>query len=88
MSLALLTHKDVTSQTVLGIWKVEENDHFFQNGLQLFGEKQQEMALLKGRKRTEWLSSRYLLHQLSDVTDRYPCLKDAFGKALKEAEND
>lgn len=78
--MALLTHKDVDSQTVLGIWKVEENDHFFENGLHLFSEEQQELALLKGRKRTEWLSSRYLLHQLSNVTDRYPCLKDAFGK--------
>ena len=78
--MALITHKDLDSQSVLRIWKVEESDHFFESGLHLFEEEQQELAILKGRKRSEWLSSRYLLHQLSNVTDRYPCLKDTFGK--------
>lgn len=78
--MALLTYKEVDSQTVLGIWKVEESDHFFEGDLHLFAEEQRELSLLKGRKRTEWLSSRYLLHKLSKATDRHPCLKDDFGK--------
>jgi 4'-phosphopantetheinyl transferase len=78
--LALITYKNESFNTVIGIWKVEEDDQFFQNGLYLFFEELQELSVLKGRKRTEWLSSRYLLHQLSNVTDRYPCLKDPFGK--------
>jgi 4'-phosphopantetheinyl transferase len=76
----LITYKNESLQAVLGIWKVEEDDQFFENNLNLFAEEQHELSLLKGRKKTEWLSSRYLLHYLSNATDRHPCLKDMFGK--------
>ena len=35
---------------------------------------------MKGRRRVEWLASRYLLHELSGRSERADCLKDEFGK--------
>jgi 4'-phosphopantetheinyl transferase len=78
--LALLIHNHLSQEIGLGVWKVEEDDRFFEERLSIFPEEKLELAQLKGRKRTEWLSSRHLLHVLSNVTDRYSCLKDEYGK--------
>ena len=43
----------------------------------------QELAKLKGRRRLEWLASRYLVHEMLlsvGYEDRVPVLKDEFGK--------
>jgi len=71
----------------LGVWKVEENDSFFQDQLQITDVEQNELDFLGIRKRKEWFSSRYLLHLLSEREIRGACLKDAFGKPYLENSN-
>lgn len=67
----------------LGIWKIEEPESFFSERLALVEVEKAELAPLKGRRRLEWLASRYLIHNLlSDEPewDRIPLQKDEFGK--------
>ncbi|MEM1218983.1 MAG: 4'-phosphopantetheinyl transferase superfamily protein [Bacteroidota bacterium] len=63
-----------------GIWKIEESEAFFLDALGLRSLEVQQLATMKGRRRVEWLASRYLLHVLSGREDRADCLKDEFGK--------
>ena len=66
------------------IWKIEENETFFSDRLDLHELEAAELAQIKGsRRRLEWLASRYLVHLMfSDEPswDRIPLLKDEFGK--------
>lgn len=65
------------------IWKIEEGEKFFFDHLVLHESESAELARLKGRRRLEWLASRYLVHwMVSDEPDwdRIPMLKDEFGK--------
>lgn len=70
----------------MGIWEISEQEEFFLSQLQLHAEEQDELAQIKGRRRVEWLASRYLVHLMlvdigeSDLEQRIPLLKDEFGK--------
>lgn len=69
--------------TQLGIWKIEESEAFFRERLTLVEVEEKELAPLRGRRRLEWLASRYLVHDLlSDEPewDRIPLRKDDCGK--------
>ncbi|MBK9255034.1 MAG: 4'-phosphopantetheinyl transferase superfamily protein [Saprospiraceae bacterium] len=68
------------NDTILGVWEISEDDDFFLEHLVLYDEEKSELSVLKSRKRTEWLASRYLLHLLSGRNLRGACLKDEFGK--------
>jgi 4'-phosphopantetheinyl transferase len=70
----------LTPEGVVGVWKNEEEDIFFAERLSLFPEEEEEVSILKNRKKTEWLSSRHLLHLLSERSQRGACLKDKYGK--------
>ena len=65
------------------IWKIEEDEAYFFDRLVLHESEAAELAKIKGRRRLEWLASRYLVHlMVSDEPewDRIPLLKDEFGK--------
>ncbi len=62
---------------------MEEPEAFFMQALDLQLVEQEELTKLKGRRRLEWLASRYLVHEMllsSGYEDRVPVLKDEFGK--------
>ena len=67
----------------VSIWKIEEDEGFFLDRLDLHEKEKAELEKIKGRRRLEWLASRYLVHlMVSDEPewDRIPLLKDEFGK--------
>ncbi len=78
--MGLILKEDLLEQGVVGIWKTTEEDAFFEANIQFFPEEIEELSQLKIRKRREWLSSRYLLHVLSERNIRGACLKDSNGK--------
>jgi phosphopantetheinyl transferase len=78
--MPLLQKFEIDGDGFLGVWKITEHDDYFLDRLHLFPEENEELAVLSSRKRTEWLASRYLLHELSGQLDRTPCLKDEYGK--------
>ncbi|MBI1223710.1 MAG: 4'-phosphopantetheinyl transferase superfamily protein [Bacteroidetes bacterium] len=81
--MGLLLKKTLENETVVGIWQMDEDPDFFRQKLDLQLVEEQELAKLKGRRRLEWLASRYLVHDMLislGYEDRVPVLKDEFGK--------
>ena len=62
------------------VWQIEEEEAFFQEKLELSETEIQELEVLKGRRRQEWLAVRWLLHHISGHSLRLPLAKDAFSK--------
>lgn len=74
---------------VLGLWNITEPESFFTNRLTLSVAEEANLSQIKGHRRLEWLAARYLLHILSERTNRGEVLKDEFGKPfLKGSEWD
>ncbi len=81
--MGLLLKKTLENETVICIWQVDEPADFFLQNLDLQSVEAEELAKLKGRRRLEWLASRYLVHDMllsMGYEDRVPVLKDEFGK--------
>ncbi|MFZ1751291.1 MAG: 4'-phosphopantetheinyl transferase superfamily protein [Saprospiraceae bacterium] len=85
--MPLIYRTDVLPSGHYGMWHNIEGDAFFLDNMSLFDEEIQEISLLKGRKKSEWLSSRYLLHVLTDMDVRGACVKDEFGKPYIKGMN-
>lgn len=85
--MSLITKSKISPEGVYAIWRVTESDEYFLQNLSLFEGEKLEIATLKSRKKTEWLSSRYLLHILSERTKRGACLKDEYGKPFLEGSD-
>jgi len=64
----------------IGIWELEEDESFFLNRLDLHPEEASEVQNLKGGRKLEWLSARYLLNRVVSEPGKTICLKDAAGK--------
>ena len=88
--MALWYEKHWQNGYQIGIWKIDETEPYFLERLELNDSEAVELAKTKGRRRLEWLASRYLVHHLfSDdpAWDRIPMHKDEFGKPhLNDAE--
>lgn len=82
--MPLIYQEHIAHGGVFGIWEVTEGDDFFEDRIPLFSKEKEELSILKARKKTEWLSSRYLLHILSEREIRGACLKDEYGKPYLE----
>jgi len=65
---------------IIGIWEYADEMPYFESQMELYPAEIEELSTLKARKRQEWLSSRYLLHLMSDRNIRGACLKDKYGK--------
>ena len=78
--MPLLRNQQLPNGIWLGLWKIEEDPAFFEQLLDLSLPEQQQLSTLKGRRRIEWLASRWLLHLMSNRTERGIVFKDEFGK--------
>jgi len=78
--MPIFYQKQILPQGELGIWKITETENYFLERLKIDDVEQLQFDQLKGRKRIEWLASRWLLHKMSGRIDRGACLKDDFGK--------
>lgn len=78
--MPLSLSKTVFDGAKIGVWNIEESEDFFRKELSLSSEELELLAAMKGRRRTEWLSSRHLVHILSKREKRAAILKDEYGK--------
>lgn len=78
--MPLSIHKKVFDQAILGIWKIEEDAEYFLEALALTQEEHLLVDRMKGRRKIEWLSSRHLVHLMSERVNRAEILKDEHGK--------
>lgn len=78
--MPLFLHRQLAPEGELGIWQIYEDPDFFLRELELSPAEQGQLQAIKGRRHTEWLAVRYLLHRMSGREVRGECLKDEFGK--------
>jgi len=64
----------------IGLWKIEESESWFLSRIALHPDEQSQLDQIKGHRRIEWLSARYLVHKMSGRSKRGIFLKDQFGK--------
>lgn len=85
--MSLIAKSRIVPEGVCAIWHVTESDSFFLENLSLYEEEILEISTLGKRKKSEWLSSRYLLHLLSERQTRGACKKDEYGKPYLDGSN-
>ena len=85
--MPLIYHSNILPQGQYAIWQTMESDDFFLSELELYTQEIKEFQTLKSKKKSEWLSSRHLLHQLSGRNLRGACLKDQYGKPYLEGSD-
>lgn len=79
--MPLKFHKKIeNSPYEIGVWAIDEPPSFFEDGLELIQPEQEQLDAIKGRRKLEWLASRYLLHKMSGRAFRGAILKDDYGK--------
>ena len=78
--VALLETRHLENDVALAIWKIEETDDYFLRLLNLTIEERSEIAQMKGRRKTEWLASRWLWNILTKDDQHGPLVKDVYGK--------
>lgn len=78
--MPLIFHRHISPAGELGLWKIEEEEAFFLERLELFPQEVSLLKYIKGHRKLEWLASRWLLHIMSGRNTRGACLKDEFGK--------
>lgn len=85
--MPLLFEKNINDQTKLAVWNIEESEEWFIERLWFCREELLELNTLKNKKRLEWLADRYVLHELIGEQDRFPCIKNEFGKPFLEGSD-
>jgi 4'-phosphopantetheinyl transferase len=79
--MPVIYNKDIDDQTILGVWKIEEDEAELLAGLQL---KQNELDFLdtlnNGKRLLHWLSTRLLLRKMLNTSDYIDCRMDEHGK--------
>lgn len=74
--------------TTVGLWKIEEDEDFFLNELPNFGSWKMEVdSFTSGKRRLQFLASRYLLQELAPDLPLADWRRDPKGKIYSERSN-
>ncbi len=82
--MPLFLQQHIEPQGEIGLWQIEESEDWFLDRLVLHPTEYAQLDQIKGRKRTEWLAVRQLIHQMSGREKRGIFIKDEFGKPRLE----
>ena len=83
-NMPVFLKKELSTVGEIGLWKISEDESYFLDRLVLYSHEKEFLASLKGKRKLEYLASRYLLHLMSGREVRGACLKDEFGKPYLE----
>lgn len=78
--MPLYLHEHLEPGGELGLWNIEEEEEWFLHQLLLSPMELRQLSRMKGRRRTEWLAVRQLVHAMSGRKKRGAFVKDEFGK--------
>ncbi len=79
--MPLLLTKHPFPDAIFGLWQIAESEAFFRSDLSLAISEEAELAQHHNPlRRLEWLAGRWLLHNLSNSSQRLPLDKDVFSK--------
>ncbi|MEO0340408.1 MAG: 4'-phosphopantetheinyl transferase superfamily protein [Bacteroidota bacterium] len=82
--MPIFLQQHIEPQGEIGLWQIEESEEWFMERIDLHPNEQAQLDQIKGRKRTEWLAVRQLIHQMSGREKRGIFIKDEFGKPRLE----
>ena len=85
--MPLYLHEHIEPRGELGLWNIEEEEEWFLHKLLLSPMELRQLSRMKGRRRTEWLAVRQLVHTMSGREKRGAFVKDEFGKPHLENSN-
>lgn len=71
---------DCDKDVELAVWNTVEESCYFTNKLEIHNTEKSILSQFSKRKLKEWLSSRYLLHLMSERSRRGEFTKDIYGK--------
>ena len=72
--------RHLPNQVSIAIWEISERDAYFLDRLDLTDVESKAIQVMKGRRKTEWLASRWLWQILAQDLDHGPLVKDKYGK--------
>ncbi len=78
--MPIILHQALSPEGEIGIWKIEEPEEWFLEKLELAPAEARQLSGIKGRRRTEWLAVRQLVHDMSGREQRGAFIKDDHGK--------
>lgn len=78
--MPVILKKTIQQNTIIGLWELHEDEAHFLERMTLSRDEAKQLAQIKGKRRLHWLCSRYLLHLMTEKTDRLACIKDQYGK--------
>lgn len=78
--MPVILKKTIKPNSIIGLWELQEDEAYFLDRMTLSEEEDEHLSRIKGKRRLHWLCSRYLLHLLTEKTDRLACIKDQYGK--------
>lgn len=80
IEVPLIETRYLPDKVAIAIWKIEETDAYFLRLLDLDLKELEEVSSLKGRRKTEWLASRWCWKTLARELQHGPIIKDKHGK--------
>ena len=75
--MSIYLKKRIEEKGQVGIWRIEEEEHFFTQGLSISNTDKQLIQRKHSKTRLEWLAGRFLLHEMSNGKT---CQVDEYGK--------
>ena len=78
--MPLLETRYLPNKVATAIWKIEEDDTYFLRLLDLTDLEYEAVMNLKGRRKTEWLASRWCWNTLAKDHNHGPIVKNQYGK--------
>jgi phosphopantetheinyl transferase len=78
--MPIIAHHTIEPEGELGLWRIAESEAWFLRRLELAPAEALQLEAIKGRRRTEWLAARQLVHAMSGRDRRGAFVKDEHGK--------
>jgi len=85
--MPIIAHHTIEPEGELGLWRIEETEPWFLRRLELVETEARQLEAIKGRRRTEWLAARQLVHAMSGRDRRGAFIKDEYGKPHLESSD-
>lgn len=81
--MPLIHLEEVSAQTFIGLWKIEESPEYLEQKLQLKEHELSVLRSLQGEKRNlHWLATRVLLREMLSTEEYIDCVADENGKPI------
>lgn len=85
--MPLIIDRHIGDRTRLAVWDAQEGNAYFKRSMKMTSAEKKAYLLMKPHRQREWMTSRFLLHYISEDKMRTPILKTEFGKPYRESED-